>query len=75
MQGQVQVKVCGADMRRDTGRNLRDKQGGHRSADDREMTAAERAPERSQDVSCDSEQATAHRVVVVACPGLVIWHE
>lgn len=43
MQGQVQVQVGGTDMRRDAGRDFRDKQGGYRSADDGEMTAAERA--------------------------------
>ncbi|MDQ2875539.1 MAG: hypothetical protein M3Y33_12410, partial [Actinomycetota bacterium] len=39
------------------------------------ITASEWAECLPQDVGCDPEQATAHRVVVVACPGPVIRHE
>jgi hypothetical protein len=41
----VQIQVGGTDMRRDTRRNLRDEQCGHRTANDGEMPTAERASE------------------------------
>jgi hypothetical protein len=74
VQGQVQVQVRSADVRRDTGRDHGDEQARHRAADDREMPSAERAAERPQNVRGDPQQPGAHRVVVVACPDPVIWH-